>query len=318
MKRAWVSLVIVALLSCSGKRCLAEEPLSFNLEADIGYLSGYTLYHITIPINESVDGYFVINGESELEFPIDSAIGRIIASLGKKDLWSIDLSLSRNITGETGKTKDTDLLTVRDEGRGEIKRGWIFYSESDTEMNALLVDLNGRYYFLKRGLISLGGILGYRYQRLSFDISNVDQLDALGDRIFIPGKALTYEITYDIPYGGLALEIMPSRRFSLHLLGTYGRASADDEDDHILRSKRATADADGPFYSFHARGEISLTQRLSLIAFLEYLKIDTDGTQTQTWYATTEEAPAGTTITGINYSAETEQLYLLAGIRYLF
>lgn len=318
MKKTLASLVILTFLFCFGKTGLAQEPVSLNLGADVGYLTGYSLYHITFPINEPANGFFITDGESELEFPLDSTVGGVSASLDQKGVWSIDLSLSKNITEKTGKMKDSDWITFRDLSTGEIERGLIIYSESDTDMDALFLDISGRYYLLKKVKTSLGIIIGYRYQNLSFDISNLDQIDTLGGHDFIPGKVATYEVIYNIPYGGMAFDIRPSSKFSLNFIGTYGLASADDKDDHILRSKRSTSESDGPFYSFKAKGNLSLSQRLSVQVALEYLKIETDGKQTQTWYATTREAPAGTTISDIDYRAESEQLYLWAGIRYIF
>lgn len=319
MKKALVSVVIVTFLSLiySGTG-LAEEPVSFSLGANIGYLSGNTLYHITIPINEVVSGLLVTYGESELEFPLDSAIGGVAASLGKKGIWSLDLSVSKNLTKDTGKTKDSDWLTVVDIRTGETERGLIIYSESDTDMDAFQLDISGKYYFLKRERTSLGIIAGYRYQNFSFDISDLEQIDAWGGYNFVPGKVATYEITYNIPYGGVAFDLRPSNRFSLNFSGAIGWASAEDEDNHILRSKRSTSKSDGPFYLLKAQGNLSLSHRLFLQMALEYLRIDTDGTQDQIRYANTSEGPAGTIGTDIDYSAESDQLYLWAGIRFIF
>lgn len=325
MKRVLVSAVIASVLSFFISTVFAEvrtpeaqteEPVSFSLGVDAGNLSGYTLYNIKFPLLKPF-----IEGESELEFPLDSWIGSLNASLGKKGLWSIDLSLSKNLTGDTGKMKDSDWMTV---GYGYKwytgnTREKVIYSESDTEMDAFMLDLSGRYYFLKREHVSLGPIGGYRYQNLSFDISNLVQTSILpGYTGSVSGKVGTYEITYSIPYGGIALDLRPSNRFSINLSAAYGWAFAEDEDDHILRSKRSTAESDGPFYSIKALGTLSLTQRLFLILALEYLKMDTDGKQTQTFYATTSEAVAGTTLSNINYSAKSEQTYIWAGIKLRF
>lgn len=325
--RAIVLITIITVLSCfpyiglsqvSAPKAPAEEPLSFSLGVNFGILSGSTLYNIKFPINEPVNGYTILDGESELEFPIDSVIGGATASLGRSDHWSVNLSLSKNITQDTGKTTDIDILTIEDTRTGVIKRGWIIYSESDTDMDAFLMDLTGKFFLIKRMKTSLGLVAGYRYQSFSFEVSNVSQENAWGGYIFVPGRAVTYKITYSIPYGGIAFDIRPSGRFTINLSATYGWAFAEDEDDHILRSKKSTAESDGPFYSLKALGNLSLSRRLSLQMALEYLRIETEGTETQTWYATTSEAPAGTTYSGIDYKAESQQLYLWAGLRYSF
>lgn len=316
-----------------------EGRLFFSIGGDVGYLSGHTLYHINIPDNTPVDGFMITEWESELEFPLDSPIGELTASLGKKGTWAIDLSLSKNLSEDTGKMKDYDWMTVQEFSTRETYKFLIIYSESDTEMDLLFFNINGRYYFwkfhsplpypsnvvsntiplLKRNVSSLGLIAGYRYENLSFDIKNLKQTDISSIYpIFIPGKVLAYEITYNIPYGGIAFDFMPSDRFSLNFMGAFGWAFSEDEDDHILRFKRSTSDADGPFYLLKGEGNLSLIQGLSLLLSLEYLMIDTDGTQSQTWYETTYEAPKGYTISDIDYNAESEQLSFGVGLRYTF
>ncbi|MEK6691927.1 MAG: omptin family outer membrane protease [Nitrospirota bacterium] len=327
MKKAIVLITIITVLSffsdtgfaqVPAPKAQAEEQVSFRLGVDFGSLTGSTLYNIKFPINETSNGITLLEGESELEFPLDSAIGGITASLGKKGHWSIDLSLSKNITEDTGKTTDIDILTAREDATGRIERGWIIYSESDTDMDAFLFDLTGKFYIIKRTRISLGLAAGYRYQSFSFDISNVSQEDAWDHYVYVPGKAATYDITYSIPYAGLALDLRPSSRFSMNFSFAYGWAFAEDEDDHILRSKKSTAKSDGPYYSIKADGNVSLSRRLSILLGLEYLRIETEGTQDQIRYANTSEGPAGTIGTGIDYNAISDQLYIWLGMRYTF
>ena len=320
----------------SARQEITTGKVSFGLGVDVGYLSGYSLYHITfdapylIKDGGTYSGYYTINGrlgtgESELEFPLDSYIGGVSASLGEEGVWSIDLSFAKNLTKDTGKMKDSDWEPVYVLSSGQRIQEKTIYSESDTEMNALFFDLIGKYYFLSEVTASdakgsVGVIGGYRYQNLSFDISNVNQWSPIGiySPVYVRGKALTYEITYNIPYAGLVLDWRSPGKYSLNLLGAYGRAYSKDEDDHILRSKRSTAKADGPFYSLKAQGAVSLSRRLSLLLAVEYLNIEVKGKQKQVWYATTSEATAGTTITGINYSARSEQTYIWSGIQYTF
>ncbi len=328
MKKAIVLITIITVLSffsdigfaqVPATKDQAEEQVSFGLGVNLGLLTGSTLYNIKFPINETANGITLLEGESELEFPLDSAIGVITASLGKKGHWSIDLSLSKNIKEDTGKTPDYDILTIQDTKTGMTERGWVIYSESDTDMDAFLMDLTGKFYIIKRPRISLGLAAGYRYQSFSFEVSNVEQESIWPEYTgYKAGKAATYEITYSIPYAGAALDWRPSSRFSMNFSFAYGWAFAEDEDDHILRSKKSTAKSDGPYYSIKADGNISLSRRLSILLGLEYLRIETEGTQDQIRYANTSEGPAGTIGTDFDYNAISEQLYLWLGMRYSF
>lgn len=322
MKRFFISITIVTSLFFSLKtsfagetasRTLTSDKVSFGIGVKTGYLYGDTRYHITFPLYE--EGF--TTGESELKFPLNSFLGGLNASIGKRGVWSVDLSILKNLTEDTGKTKDSDWLTYSPTFE-TVK--WS-YAEADTDMDALLIDISGKYYIFKGGHTSLGLIGGYRYQNLSFDISNASMESPVGwfPREDLPGKVSTYEITYSLPYGGLAFDLKASEQFSLNLKTLYGKAYAKDEDDHILRTKRSTSDADGKFYLLRADGNITVRKNLSIIVALEYLKIDVDGVQTQTWYGTTAgEPPAGTTIGNIDYWAKTEQTYIYAGIRYIF
>lgn len=67
----------------------------------------------------------------------------------------------------------------------------ISYSESDTDMDALLLDINGRLTI---------STLGYRYQNLSFELSNLKQSSPVFGDAVVSGKVATYVITYKIPY----------------------------------------------------------------------------------------------------------------------
>lgn len=286
----------------------------FSLGAEAGMLSGSNLYHITVPVNEMSGGVLIESVESELEFPLNSAVGGLNMSLGKKEKWSVDASFRINLTRNTGKTLDSDWFTANG------VRDLFVYSESDTDMkHAYLLDARASYFIVSEGNIRIGPVAGYKYQDFAFDVENLFQTDlSTGYVMAIPGTVATYDVTYGMPYAGIALDLRPDDfdSFALKLTGIFGWAFTEDKDDHILRSKMSVSEADGPFYEIDAVGDFTLSERLAFYLSLEYLKLKAQGTQTQTFYATTTEAVAGTTFSGIDYYAESTQLSALAGLRW--
>ena len=300
------------------------RPVSWELGARLGYWSGDTLYRITFPLD-----FPYVEGESELVFPVDAVVGGVEAALIRQRRWALRALLVTNLTRDTGKMKDSDWITL---GYGRTwntgnAREKIVYSESDTEMGALLLDLHGTFYVLRRAAVALGIVGGYRYQRLDFEVSNVEQwcplCRTLGTSdpyaVSVEGRVLTYEIAYDIPYGGVTVDLQASPRFALAFLGAYGRAYTEDVDDHLLRTKRSTAEAQGPFYLLQAVGQYAFSPRLKLHGAVSYTKVVADGTQKQVWYgATPGEPPQGTVITGIDYRAESQQSSVWIVLVYVF
>lgn len=292
----------------------AGEVESFvAVEPHVGYLQGHTRYRIHFPVYEGESSRLL----SELEFPMDSAIAGIGVSLGRKDIWNLGFSITTNVTEDTGKMKDSDWFDENPATKS-------LYSESDTKMDILLIDVGGTFNVLQRDKTSLDVMIGYRYQNMDFENRNLNQVCltevgcAVGGSGSVSGKVLAYKMTYQIPYGGLAVVLRPSTRVAVRLAGALGRAYGKDEDDHILRGKKSSAEADGPFYLLKGEGQFAISNKMFLDAGLEYLKIDAEGKQNQVCYTATPGCPFGEGTAGIDYKAQSEQTTVKVGLRYVW
>jgi outer membrane protease len=295
----------------------------------LGYMTGNTLYHISM--NDATGGI-----ESELEFPLDTMLfglegGYVTKNAKGQDAFRIGLQWFRNLSSGSGKLKDSDWLTDNFDieappsppyppNSGYPHPGLDIYSESDIALKANIIDLRGSYNNWISDNLSIGPLGGFLYQNYQFDASNLNQVGygpwAPGYTGSVPGLVLTYEVTYTIPYLGIHSEILVSRSFQAALdLGYSPWAAAEDTDDHVLRGKRSTGTTSGNAYLASVTAQWNIEDNDFFLIRGQYLKIDTTGTQTQTWYrdeiiSATETIPAGTTITGINDKITSQQVSL--------
>ena len=242
-----------------------------------GYLKGDSTYHI------SFDG-----GASELEFPLrvfllGPEIGLGYKNTKNQEKLRLNLIWLTSITEGTGKMKDSDWID------GDGQPGLDIYSESDIELKANIFHINLLYNFWPTKNISIGPVVGYKYQQFKYDISNTDQV---GYGIYAPftasprGRTLEYKAIYHIPYFGLNSGILFLERFQANIkLGYAPWAFAKDRDDHLLRYKLSRGDTDGYAYFANLNADWNFWPHLYLTISGEYMKIRTTGTQHQSFYA---------------------------------
>ncbi len=266
------------------KKPKAEVGWAFNngriyldLGVQSGYLKGDTTYHISFP-----------GGASELEFPLKTYL------LGPEVCWGYKNSLKQdklqvkvkwlnNISRNSGKMKDSDWI------EGDGQPGLDIYSESDIELRAYIFDVNAIYNFWPIKQLSIGPMVGYKYQRFEYDVKNTNQI---GIGIYAPfytasvsGRTLDYEVVYHIPYFGLGSNILFGKKFRVNMTGGYTPwATAKDRDDHILRYKLSEADVEGYTYFASLNAILNFLPHWFLILSGEYTKIHTTGTQHQSFY----------------------------------
>lgn len=281
----------------------------------LGYLTGNTLYHISI--------YDATGGvESELEFPLKTLLlgleyGYVGRNARGQDDLKIGIQWFVNLGSGSGKLKDSDWISGAAETGPPLSLpahpGLDIYSESDIALKANIIDLRASYNYWPSTGLALGPMGGLLYQNFQYDASNVKQVGygpyAPGYTGSASGLVLTYEVTYTIPYLGIHSEMLVSRTFQAALdIGYSPWASAEDTDDHVLRGKRSTGSTSGSAYLATVTAQWDIQDNDFFLIRGQYLKIDTSGTQTQTWYRDEGTTPAGTTITGINDKITSKQI----------
>jgi len=291
----------------------AEDDLkgSFSAGLQTEYLNGNTTYHISEYVGSS-------GIESELEFPLKTILAGVkmayhAENRADNNYFHIDLSVMKNLDHGSGKVKDSDWMTndIDISEVGSAHPGKDIYSESDMRLKADIIDLRGVIGWGMGENTTLGPVFGFKHQKFSYDISNVNQVGygpyASGYTAFVPGLVGTYEVTYDIFYAGLIANIKTGKNFTATAQVAFAPvAQAKDRDDHILRSKLSTCTATGTAYLVSIGALWDLSHNWSLGINGEYLNISTEGTQHQAFYdgsGTTFDIPDKITSQQLSLSA---------------
>lgn len=271
--------------------------------------------------------------ESELEFPLDvflvGAEMRIKGKLKTGELWSVNLGASRSVNDPSGYVKDSDWI-----GLPEYKlREKISFTESDAELKALLVYVEGRFGLVTKPNFVLELLGGYEFRDFSFEVFGIRGWQWFGkDTVYFDTLQETnvgdYDVTYHILYGGIGAYFKILPRLSLEAKGSLSpRVIAKDHDDHILRNKTGDGDCSGKAFKLgtNLRWIIFETPNKSnwfLGLGFDFMKIDTKGTQKQYWYgddpASPDEDDTGMRVTGIREKIKSNQITIQAQIGYEF
>jgi outer membrane protease len=309
-------LAIVLLLSTSAHaRSVSsfasyDDPSVSTFGLSYGYMTGMTLYHIS---SYDITGSGI---ESELEFPLNTFLLSLEGSYrgaerAAEGRVQFDYRLSMNLGGGSGKMKDSDWLTddIDIFLVGSPNPGLDIYSESDADLKAMIIDLRLSYDTWAAEQWAVGPLVGLRYEKFSYDVSNVSQVGygpyAAGYTGSMSGLVLTYEVSYTVPLVGIRTTLHTTDAFEAQLdLGYSPWVSAKDKDDHLLRYKLSEASTSGSAFLAALTGQWETSGRNFIQCRGEYFKIETTGTQNQRFYA----GPyAGDTFSGINDRIDSEQ-----------
>ncbi len=329
--RTHVTLTVFLLIAF----CLfgsAVGAVDLGLDFKTQKMFGHTTFYI-----EATE-YFApyathVKVESELEFPLDVfLVGADMSIKGKLktgELWSANLGGSRSINNPSGYMKDSDWI-----GLTEYKwREKCSFTESDAELKTLLVYGEGRFGLVTRPNFILELLGGYEYQDFSFEVFGVRGWQWFGeDTVYFDTlpeiNVVDYDVTYHIPYVGIATCLRILSQLSLEAKGSFSpQVSVKDHDDHILRKKTGDGDCRGRAFKLGAdlRWSIlktSIKSNWFLGAGFDFMKIDTKGTQEQSWYgddpASPDEDDTGMRITDIKEKINSEQITIQAQIGYQF
>jgi len=325
--------ITVGLLTvfCLFVSTVGAVDVGFNLK--IQKMFGHTTFNI------EVTEYFPEIGsdvklKSELEFPLDVfLVGTSMKLEGKfktGEHWGMNLGASKSVNDPSGYMKDSDWIIVPEY---DIREKFS-YTKSDAELKALLVYVEGYFGLVTRPDFILNLLGGYEFQDYSFEIfglrgwQGIQGYDVVHFDTLQGVNVLDYDVTYHIPYGGLAAYVKFSPRVSLGARGAYSpRVSAKDHDDHLLRNKTAEGDCSG--WALKAGTDLrwiifetSNRSNWSLVLGVDYMKISTKGTQDQSWYgddpASPEEDDTGLRIPGIKEKILSNQTRIQAQIGYKF
>jgi outer membrane protease len=264
----------------------AEAAVSASIGT--GYLAGDTQYQIGGRVIDA-DGVYEIHFPlSELKFPLDAFMVKGTVTVDFAERWSLMASGATNISDDTGNTENRDWLTPNTLD---------IYSESDTEMDALLLEGKVSYMFYQwyYGQASINGIstrniqfsyftgLGYKYQKFDFEVSNLDQwypTTPSTPHVHVSGLIATYEAEYQIPYLELSMEMKVAEKFLLEIGLAYAPfVDFQDEDQHLLRDKVNRADHDwaGDAMFVRLKGRYNFNPHWFLELDAEAMKIESEG-----------------------------------------
>lgn len=278
---------------------VVQGRMASSLSQRIGTITvgnNFSLYLGTSLGMENGDMTYTIRGpedggwRSKLEWPLDGVLyagGDLSALVGER--FQIAASIWKSLNDDAGTMKDSDWL---DEYSSYLELVYgddkAVYGEFDSTIDALQVDLNGQFAFLRGPNWALSAILGYAYtswewtagdgfQRSPFRDFNVGQ---------VSGTGIVYEETINVPYLGVSLSFTPMSVIGMNLYTLYSPiARCKDIDDHVLRFKKSTGETDGTFLS--AGGELfwNFGGGFSLSGTVNYTTYDLEGQQDQVFYA---------------------------------
>jgi outer membrane protease len=237
---------------------------------------------------------------SELKWPLDVVL---VALGGRAEFgdFSVRGEIMKNATGDAGLMEDSDWGIYYDWSGGDpyfSQTTKDIFSTSSTDLDALIVDIRGRYAVWGGERFSTSVGLGLRYQKFSIVASDLHQYSPTYltyglDSVFpsdpfaavVRGPVLDYEVTYTIPFAELAGLYRFGTLLSLEgSLGYSPLVQARDRDDHLLRSKLSEGSDSGSAWLFDLKLRLQATKHWFAAVGVSGLFIDTSGTQKQSYY----------------------------------
>ena len=252
--------------------------VTLAVEGSLGGMFGNVTYRIggltQYQSGESTTYHYPI---SKLEFPLNNVMARLglSADLGR---FGATATFSKNLTTAAGTMKDSDWSDTSSPSTKTI------FSESDSELDALIANVGLNMYFMKaRGPYrsTLSGTLGFLYEDFYWENSNFDQSYPSTPWLahdYYSGGGITYETTLMMPYIGLTEQISVKNLDLSDSFNFAPWARIEDEDDHTYRNIRANMTADGMATQCALQGVLNLTPEIYLFMRGEVLVYWADGT----------------------------------------
>lgn len=258
--------------------------------------SGTTTYRISFPWGP----YY---GNSRLDFPLDGYATVLTASLrskpstGQSSQYGLDVEFAVRLSDPKREMTDSDYVCVSAWSIDARDRLVFSATTSAARAGEWGLTVAGRALTPLGTQVKLGGLLGFRYQRISYDIYGVkgwQDTTFAGDIVYFDElrdtRVLQYRVSYGLPMVGVLLLAESSNNLSLQARAAYlPFVSGRDEDLHLLRNKKSVIQASGRGWLLGCDAWVRLATMaggasLSLAGDAEYFRVDADGSQTQTYY----------------------------------
>ena len=277
MRKTTVVYLAFLLVLGLAENAFAERP-DVRLSAGIGYLQGETTYQI--------GGHFESPqlGSGDYPFPISELVWPLNIVMGSVDLtasyWRLSGAASYriNLSDPKQKMEDSDWITQSAPGQLDI------YSETGVTLDARIFDGNINFAFLKYNDWDMQIGLGYLWQDFSFIASNLDQWYPSDPSIphqYISGRVIIYDVTYEIPYAQILVNFY-TKKFKGALTYQFSPfVNAEDEDQHLLRSKVGKGYSDGYMNVGRFNCTYDFTKHVFAGFDFSYRQIQTTGYQRQ-------------------------------------
>ncbi len=289
MKKLICILLCAFVVETVGVSAYAEDP-EVEVILDVGKLTGHTTYQVGGTVHTPSGTEEVHFPISELKFPLDVYMVSAEGSIEFEEKWRVRVGVKKNITSDAGKMEDSDWGVPFEDPPDSDEWWWHgpdsldVYSESDADLDALILDMNLRYKFHEKTSWSFIGGIGYIRQNFDYECSLIRQWSPSGlsgwDSTGTGDVGLTYEVTYSVPFIELATKFNIDK-FSVEArLGYSPIVKVEDEDHHLSRPTPMVSkgDCDGDAILFSLEGRYDLPENWFLTLGFDYTKISADGT----------------------------------------
>ncbi len=250
--------------------------LSFGLERMEGDLTSSIGGEINHANGQGENIFFPI---SELEWPLDLLLARFDGSLTVNPMWRINGTLKTAVDDPDEAMIDRDWFSS--DGGPDV------YSESSiSEFEALILDVDFEWTYLRQGPWSLYTGVGYLHQKFEYEGDLIVQYSPSGitgyNYVGNGSTGMSYDTTFSMIYFLLGADIQLtsqldfSGKFSVAPL-----ASSEDELHHLYYNKVSTGDLEGTAYMFELSSNLQLTPWWFVKVGLQYTNISVDGDQYQ-------------------------------------
>ena len=250
MRKLVVILILLVLLISFGIKEVYAGEVSLGIEK----WRGHTSYKIS-GTNQNGDW------KSILEFPLNTEFLQINYTDDIENfaiLNSFSISYKRNIFKDSGVFKDSDWFFGSEQK--------LIYAETKSRLNADIFNFE-----VKRltnqifNNVNLSSLMGYTYQKFNFIAKDGWQKSYLNDPPTtqeIEEEAIEYDITYKIPYIGIAIFNKPNKEINYMIKGDFiPRFWTRDHDYHIVRDKNAYSYVNGMGVGFSPKINYELNMK---------------------------------------------------------